>query len=133
MSEYLPKSFSTINPDIQRFYNWLIENNCYHVYIESTVKYWILIFNYPKNNIDICLTHLKYIKGKKTDKKDSKWIADLYKFDLVRCSLSIQKIFDSPENYRIPYSCQWNIIFHNNFICICIFYYFFKFIYNKTM
>ena len=38
--------------------------------------------------MDVRLTHPKYvkaIKGKKTDKKDSKWIADLYKFDLVRC------------------------------------------------
>jgi transposase len=38
--------------------------------------------------MDVRLTHPKYvkaIKGKKTDKKDSKWIAGLYKFDLVRC------------------------------------------------
>lgn len=45
----------------------------------------------------MCLTHPKYIKaikGKKTDKKDSKWIADLYKFDLVRCS------FIPPKDFR---------------------------------
>ena len=36
----------------------------------------------------------KAIKGKKTDKKDSKWIADLYKFDLVRCS------FIPPKDFR---------------------------------
>ena len=77
ISEYLQKSFSTINSDIQRFHNWLIENNCYHVCMESTGKYWIPIFNYLENDIDVCLTHPKYvkaIKGKKTDKKDSKWI-----------------------------------------------------------
>lgn len=59
------------------FHNWLIENNCYHVCMESTGKYWIPIFNYLENDIDVCLTHPKYvkaIKGKKTDKKDSKWI-----------------------------------------------------------
>lgn len=47
--------------------------------------------------MDVCLTHPKYvkaIKGKKTDKKDSKWIADLYKFDLVRCS------FIPPKDFR---------------------------------
>ena len=77
ISEYRQKSFSTINSDIQRFHNWLIENNCYHVCMESTGKYWIPIFNYLENDIDVCLTHPKYvkaIKGKKTDKKDSKWI-----------------------------------------------------------
>src|SRR5699024_7943663 len=64
---------------------------------ESTGKYWIPIFNYLENDIDVCLTHPKYvkaIKGKKTDKKDSKWIADLYKFDLVICS------FIPPKDFR---------------------------------
>ena len=97
ISEYKQKSFSTINSDIQKFHNWLIENHCYHVCMESTGKYWIPIFNYLESDIDVCLTHPKYvkaIKGKKTDKKDSKWIADLYKFDLVRCS------FIPPKDFR---------------------------------
>lgn len=97
ISEYNQKSFSTINSDIQKFHDWLIENDCYHVCMESTGKYWIPIFNYLENDIDVCLTHPKYvkaIKGKKTDKKDSKWIADLYKLDLVRCS------FIPPKDFR---------------------------------
>ena len=97
ISEYNQKSFSTINSDIQKFHDWLIENNCKNVCMESTGKYWIPIFNYLEQDIDICLTHPKYvksIKGKKTDKKDSKWIADLYKFDLVRCS------FIPPKDFR---------------------------------
>ena len=97
ISDYNQKSFSTINSDIQKFHDWLIENNCNHVCMESTGKYWIPIFNYLEADIDVCLTHPKYvkaIKGKKTDKKDSKWIADLYKFDLVRCS------FIPPKDFR---------------------------------
>ena len=97
ISEYRQKSFSTINSDIRRFHKWLAENNCRHVCMESTGKYWIPIFNYLENDIEVCLTHPKYvkaIKGKKTDKKDSKWIADLYKFDLVRCS------FIPPKDFR---------------------------------
>ncbi|MEG2609035.1 MAG: IS110 family transposase [Lachnospiraceae bacterium] len=89
ISTYLQKSFSTFNYDIVCFHDWLIENHCYHVCMESTGKYWIPIFNYLEKDIFICLTHPKYvkaIKGKKTDKKDSKWIADLFKFDLVRNS-----------------------------------------------
>ena len=97
ISDYIQKSFSTINSDIQKFHDWLIENNCYYVCMESTGKYWIPIFNYLEKDINVCLTHPKYvkaIKGKKTDKKDSKWIADLYKFDLVRCS------FIPPKDFR---------------------------------
>ena len=97
ISEYKQKSFTTINSDILKFRNWLLENNCHHVCMESTGKYWIPIFNYLEKDINVCLTHPKYvkaIKGKKTDKKDSKWIADLYKFDLVRCS------FIPPKDFR---------------------------------
>ena len=61
ISEYKQKFFSTINSDIQRFHNWLIENNCYHVCMESTGKYWIPIFNYLEHDIDVCLTHPKYV------------------------------------------------------------------------
>ena len=36
--QYSFRCFS-INLDIQRFHNWLIENNCYHVCMESTGNY----------------------------------------------------------------------------------------------
>ncbi len=48
IASYQQKSFSTINYDIKNFHNWLIKNNCYHVCMESTGKYWIPIFNYLK-------------------------------------------------------------------------------------
>ena len=89
ISTYQQRTFTTINSDIERFHCWLIENNCYHVCMESTGKYWIPIFNLLESDIHVILTHPKYvaaIKGKKTDKKDSKWIADLFKFDIVRNS-----------------------------------------------
>ena len=57
--------------------------------MESTGKYWIPIFNILEDEINVRLTHPKYvkaIKGKKTDKKDSKWICDLFKHDLLKFS-----------------------------------------------
>jgi transposase len=58
--------------------------------MESTGKYWIPVFNIlEQGGIRVILTHPKFvraIKGKKTDKKDSKWIADLFKHDLVPAS-----------------------------------------------
>ncbi len=54
--------------------------------MESTGKYWIPIFNILESDCKIVLAHPKYvkaIKGKKTDKKDAKWIADIFKHDLV--------------------------------------------------
>ena len=97
ISSYKQRSFSTINSDLKLFHDWLLENNCKHVCMESTGKYWIPVYNYLEADIEVCLTHPKYvkaIKGKKTDKRDSKWIADLCKFDLVRCS------FIPPKDFR---------------------------------
>lgn len=54
--------------------------------MESTGKYWIPVFNILELTCNIVLAHPKYVKairGKKTDKKDAKWIADIFKHDLV--------------------------------------------------
>ncbi len=54
--------------------------------MESTGKYWIPIYNILERTCNIVLAHLKYVKairGKKTDKRDAKWIADIFKHDLV--------------------------------------------------
>lgn len=89
ITSYSAKSFSTLNKDLYAFRDWLLENNCRHVCMESTGKYWIPIFNILEDHVYVILTHPKYvraIKGQKTDKKDSKWIADLFKHDMVRAS-----------------------------------------------
>lgn len=54
--------------------------------MESTGKYWIPIYNILEHTCNIVLAHPKYVKairGKKTDKRDAKWIADIFKHDLV--------------------------------------------------
>ncbi len=54
--------------------------------MESTGKYWIPVYNVLEKSCTIVLAHPKYVKairGKKTDKKDEKWIAELFKHDLV--------------------------------------------------
>jgi len=90
ITHHIAESFSTINADLYRFRTWLLEHRCFNVCMESTGKYWIPVFNILEEaGIKVLLTHPKYvraIKGKKTDKKDSKWIANLFKFDMVRSS-----------------------------------------------
>jgi transposase len=86
---YETKTFSTFHSDLIRFRTWLSDHNCFDVCMESTGRYWIPIFNLLEDDVHVVLTHPKYvkaIKGKKTDRKDSKWIADLFKHDLVRSS-----------------------------------------------
>lgn len=89
ITTYEQKSFKTLNPDLYAFRDWLSEHACKDVCMESTGKYWIPLYNVLEDYVNVSLVHPKYvraIKGKKTDKKDSKWIADLFKFDLVKTS-----------------------------------------------
>jgi len=89
ITEYLQRSFCTQNYDLFNLKHWLLEHNCLDVAMESTGKYWIPIFNVLETVINTHIVHPKYtkaIKGKKTDKKDSKWIADLFKHDLLKFS-----------------------------------------------
>ena len=81
-----PKRFSTFTGDLRRLANWLAENNCRDVCMESTGKYWIPVWNILETTCNLVLAHPKYlkaIKGKKTDKRDAKWIADIFKHDLL--------------------------------------------------
>ena len=89
ITDYEQRSFETLNPDLFALRDWLLERGCRDVCMESTGKYWIPVFNVLEGRVNVALTHPKYvraIKGKKTDKKDSKWIADLFRHDLVRTS-----------------------------------------------
>lgn len=89
ITEYIQETFSTFNPDLLRLKQWLIDYKCFDACMESTGKYWIPVFNILEDEINIYLTHPKYVKavkGKKTDKKDSKWICDLFKHDLIKFS-----------------------------------------------
>lgn len=86
VTTYKKKRFSTFTSDLRRCASWLIENNCTDVCMESTGKYWIPVYNTLEASCLIVLAHPKYVKairGKKTDEKDAKWIADIFKHGLV--------------------------------------------------
>ena len=88
-TEHHIRRFSTFTGDLRRLSDWLASYNCRDVCMESSGKYWIPVFNALEKTCNVCLTHPKYvkaIKGKKTDKKDAKWISELFKCDLVRSS-----------------------------------------------
>ncbi len=86
ITSYKRRRFSTFTGDLRRLAVWLAENNCRDVCMESTGKYWIPVYNILESSCNIVLAHPKYVKairGKKTDTKDAKWIADIFKHDLV--------------------------------------------------
>ncbi|MBK5263010.1 MAG: IS110 family transposase, partial [Peptostreptococcaceae bacterium] len=83
---YSKKRFSTFNSSILQFKQWLIDNNCSNVCMESTGKYWIPVFNLLEDVIHVTIANPKWVKavkGNKDDTKDSKWIGDLFRLGLV--------------------------------------------------
>lgn len=86
ITTYKSHRFSTFTKGLRELLSWLLQNNCCDVCMESTGKYWIPIYNILESDCKIVLAHPKYVKairGKKTDKKDAKWIADIFKHNLV--------------------------------------------------
>ena len=97
--KYYKKRFSTFNNDLVKFRNWLIDNDCQNVCMESTGKYYIPVYNalegFTSNLVVANPKWVAVIKGEKDDNKDAKWIADLFKLGIVRSS------FIPSKNFRI--------------------------------
>ena len=86
---YQKKRFSTFNHSILEFKQWLLDNGCHDVCMESTGKYWVPVFNLLEDDIKVVIANPKWVKavkGNKDDSKDSKWIGDLFRLGLVRGS-----------------------------------------------
>ncbi|MGN8658878.1 IS110 family transposase, partial [Catenibacterium mitsuokai] len=49
--KYIKKRFSTFNSQLIQFRDWLIENNCQNVCMESTGKYYIPVYNALEGHI----------------------------------------------------------------------------------
>jgi transposase len=69
--------------------DWLKEKGCTHLAMESTGVYWKPIYNLLEGDFEILVVnahHLKTVPGRKTDVKDSEWIADLLQHGLLQAS-----------------------------------------------
>ena len=88
--KYLRRRFSTFNNSLIDFRNWLLENDCQNVCMESTGKYYVPVYNALEGHISNVVVAnpkwVKCIKGEKDDNKDAKWISDLFKLGIVRSS-----------------------------------------------
>ena len=103
---YQKKRFSTFNNSILEFKQWLLDNNCHDVCMESTGKYWVPVFNLLEDEINVVIANPKWVKavkGNKDDTKDSKWIGDLFRLGLVKGSYipcKIVRILREYTRYR---------------------------------
>ena len=83
------RTYNSFTESIESMNDWLKELKITHVAMESTGVYWKPIFNILEEDFEILLVnarHIKNVPGKKTDKKDSKWIAKLLLSGLLKGS-----------------------------------------------
>ena len=55
--------FSTFTKGLRELLSWLLSNNCKDVCMESTGKYWILVYNILETDCKIVLAHPKYVNS----------------------------------------------------------------------
>src|SRR5439155_22277538 len=75
--------------DLERSLAWLMEKKCTEAVMESTGSYWKPVFNILERSLKIILANPQQVKarrGKKTDPKDSRWLASLLRHGLVQGS-----------------------------------------------
>ena len=84
------RTFGTMTRDLEALSVWLRERQVEQVALESTGVFWWPVFTILEEAaLSVILVnpqHIKQVPGRKTDVKDSEWLADLLRHGLVRAS-----------------------------------------------
>jgi len=85
------RKFRTITRDLREMATWLASPRVEAIAMEATGVYWKPVWNIleAENKFHLLLVnahHVKQVPGRKTDQKDSQWIADLLQHGLLKAS-----------------------------------------------
>jgi transposase len=83
------RTYGTMTDQLLELGDWLQAEGVTHLAMESTGVYWKPIWNLLEDRFEILLVnaqHIKHVPGRKTDVKDSEWIAQLLQCGLLRGS-----------------------------------------------
>jgi transposase len=83
------ETFGTQPADLARLATWLTHAGVTAVALESTGELWKPVYFALEPTFTLLLlnpAHIKALRGRKTDRKDAEWIADLLRHGLVRSS-----------------------------------------------
>lgn len=84
------RTFATMTRNLIELVDWVKQNRCTHVAMESTGDYWKPIYNLLEledlKPMVVNAQHIKSVPGRKTDVKDAEWIAKLVRHGLVQGS-----------------------------------------------
>jgi len=89
IDQYDIKEFGTFTDELMRLRLWLLDHECPVVAMESTGIYWRPVHNVLEDAFRVVLVNARDIKnvpGRKTDIGDSKWLAGLLRYGLLKSS-----------------------------------------------
>jgi transposase len=108
--------FNAMTHDLDELARWLHELGVIHVAMESTGVYWKPVWNVLEGQFNLLLVnaqHVKNVPGRKTDVKDSEWIAELLQHGLLRPSFVPEtRIRDLRDLTRAPASLSEALFRH---------------------
>ena len=83
------RTFLTMTADLLALDDWLRSQDIKVIAMESTGVFWRPVFNLLEEGRQVILVnaqHMKAVPGRKTDVKDSQWLADLLRHGLLKAS-----------------------------------------------
>lgn len=83
------QTFGTTTPELLQLHDWLLAGETTHVAMESTGDYWKPVYNVLEDTFHVLVVnakHVKHVPGRKTDVKDSEWLAELMMHGLLTAS-----------------------------------------------
>jgi transposase len=83
------ETFGTMAADLAALRDWLQAYGVTHVALESTGVYWKPVYYMLEDSVTLLLINmqtLKHVPGRKTDVKDSEWLAQLLECGLLKAS-----------------------------------------------
>jgi transposase len=87
--QVVTETFGTMTPDLLALRDWLRAYGVTHVALESTGVYWKPVYYVLEGACELLLINmhdLKRVPGRKTDVRDSEWLAQLLECGLLRAS-----------------------------------------------
>jgi len=88
-AEWETETFGTTTPDLLRLHDWLLAWSISQVAMESTGDFWKPVYNVLEDTFALLVVnaqHVHHVPGRKTDAKDSEWLAELMLHGLLRAS-----------------------------------------------
>lgn len=86
----LIQTFGTTTKELLKLQDWLHQQECKEVVMESTGVLWKPVWNILEASCQLVLANARRVKnmpGRKTDTKDAQWLAQLHRCGLIEASM----------------------------------------------